>query len=129
MSFAQVVLLSALSCCCLARCLASLASHSSLSFHSFSFFFFFFCLRYSSSCSFFRSESFLDFFDWDQCSCLSSSSWNFRIRSLPTSCAILAIALGVTLEGPLGVPLFPDVGFFFFCSGLSGCGLFSGEGV
>ena len=135
MSFAQAVLLSDANCSFSA---CSFASCSSLSFHSlasFSFFLFFFCFRCSSAYSFSQatflasqSESFLVFFgrDWQS---WSSFSWRSWMRSLPMCWTILSTTSGFGLEAPLGVPLFPEDGFFFFRSSLSGFGSFSGEGI
>ena len=51
------------------------------------------------------------------------------MRSSPICWAILSTTSEFGLEGPFGVLLFPEDGFFFFHSGLSGFGSFSGEGV
>ena len=45
------------------------------------------------------------------------------------SWAILSITPGFGIGSPFGAPLFPEDNFFFFHSGLSGFGSFSGEGV
>ena len=51
------------------------------------------------------------------------------MSSAPMSWAILSIAPGFGIRAPFGVPLFLEDDFFFFRSGLSGFGSFSGEGV
>ena len=45
------------------------------------------------------------------------------------SWVILSIASGFGIEASFRAPLFPEDDFFFFHSGLSGFGSFSGEGV